>query len=185
MLTLTVLSWIEFTAPVSTMEKMLDTTYNFYQPADASLNAKAIPRTTKYSVPQGLHEMIGMITPTTAFYNPVRGQAEPVMAKQQRSAAASCQTAITPACIKSLYDVDYTSKGNALVASTLLIGLAGSHSDYAKFGQAYVPGLKDFKDVSVSGGSNPGSGSNDILTEGNLDTQVRSIPSVSTSYMHI
>lgn len=154
------------------MEKLLDTTYSSYQPANAAFGSQAIPRTTKYSVPAALHEMIGMITPTTAFYNPVKGQAEPVMAKQQRSAAASCQTAITPACIKSLYNVDYTSKGNALVASTLLIGLAGSHSDYAKFGQSYVPGLKDFKDVSVSGGKNPGSGSQDALTEGNLDTQV-------------
>lgn len=164
--------WIEFTVPVSTMEKLLGTKYNWYTHQD-SPSANAIPRTTEYSVPQHLHDKIGMITPTTAFYNPGKVMAEASTADETHDKRATCDPtkAVTPACINSLYNVDYTSKGQSLVASTLLIALAASHSDYSTFGQKYSPGLQDFKDVSVSGGSNPGSGDQDTLLEGNLDTQ--------------
>lgn len=136
-----------------------------------SASAQGIPRTTKYSVPKNLHGIIDMVTPTTAFHNPAKPFAEkgPKVSLGRR---ATCDpSAIIPSCINSLYDVDYTSKGNALVASTLLIGLAASHSDYFAFSSDFAPGLQDFQDVSVSSGSNPGSGDQNTLLEGNLDTQ--------------
>ncbi|OAA74834.1 family S53 protease-like protein [Akanthomyces lecanii RCEF 1005] len=162
--------WVEFTAPVSVMEKLLGTTYQMYTHPD-SASAQGIPRTTEYSVPRNLHSIIDMVTPTTAFYNPVKPVAEKG-AKVSVGKRATCDpSAITPSCINSLYDVDYTSKGNSLVASTLLIGLAASHSDYSTFSSDFAPGLQDFQDISVSSGSNPGSGDQNTLLEGNLDTQ--------------
>lgn len=161
--------WIEFTAPVSTMEKLLSTEYHWYSQPGADIK-EGIPRTTQYSVPKSLRDIIGMITPTTAFYNPMKPVGE--QGNGTLIKRTTCNTnEITPSCINSLYDVDYTSKGSALVASTLLIGLGASHSDYAMFGKEYIPGLQDFKDVSVAGGSNPGSGDENDILEGNLDTQ--------------
>lgn len=163
--------WIGFTVPVSTMEKLLGTEYEWFVPKDGRVG-QGIPRTKSYSVPKELHDMIGMITPTTAFYNPTKPMAEKATKADSKVSKRACDgTNITPDCLKQVYNVDYSASGNSLVAATLLIGLAASHSDFATFGRDYVSGLQDFRDVSISNGNNPGSGSNDDLTEGNLDTQ--------------
>ena len=162
--------WIDFTAPVSKVETLLDAKYeSFFLESEQ----RAIPRTTKYSIPLLLHPIIDMITPTTAFYRNIAPHVapQPKASSVQRRAPTCASNAITPSCINSIYNVDYKSTGSQLVASTEFIEVAASHSDYEIFGQDYVPGLKDFKDVSVSGGSNPGSGNENTLLEGNLDTQ--------------
>nr|POF17763.1 tripeptidyl-peptidase sed2 [Quercus suber] len=165
--------WVEFTAPVSQLNTLLDAKYeSFWHSADD----RTVPRTLQYSVPSSLHDMIDMITPTTAFYSRVApGVASSVAASSNTTTNAkrqACDTsALVPSCLNTLYNVDYTSGGSALVATADLIGIAASHSDYAAFGSAYVPNLADFTDVSVSDGSNPGSGDQDTLLEGNLDTQ--------------
>nr|POE46177.1 tripeptidyl-peptidase sed2 [Quercus suber] len=164
--------WIEFTAPVSQMNDLLDAKYESFW---HSIDDRTIPRTRQYSVPASLHDVIDMITPTTAFYSRVAPgvDADPASTKATANAKRqACDTSsLVPSCLKTLYNVDYTSGGNALIATADLIGIAASHSDYAAFGSAYVPGLTDFTDVSVSGGSNPGSGDENTLLEGNLDTQ--------------
>ena len=163
--------WIGFTVPVSTMEKLLGTEYEWFVPKDGRVS-QGIPRTKNYSVPKDLHGMIGMITPTTAFYNPTKPMAEKAQKAETKVSKRDCDgTNITPDCIKQIYNVDYNANGNSLAAATLLIGLAASHNDFATFGQDYVSGLQDFDDISISNGNNPGSGSIDDLTEGNLDTQ--------------
>lgn len=164
---LTVHSWIEFSVPVSQLESLLDAKYEWFTHAKTGMK---VPRTTKYSVPKALHSMIDMVTPTTAFYSSTAAhESEHEAAEQSLSSRATCNgQTITPKCINSLYDVDYTSKGSQLVSTTGLLGTGASHPDYKQFGNSYVPGLKDFKDVSIAGGSNNGDGS---TLEGNLDTQ--------------
>lgn len=150
------------------MESLLSTKYQTFLHQTEN---RAVPRTMQYSVPESLHGMIDMITPTTAFYSKI---APGVSAPENEpiSKRATCNTnVVTPSCIRSLYNVDYTSKGQATVATTEFIQIAASHDDFEQFGQAYQSGLQDFTDVSVSGGSNPGSGDENALLEGNLDTQ--------------
>lgn len=167
--------WIEFTVPVSKMESLLGAEYEFFSHPDSP---NKIPRTQKYSVPKGLHGIIDLVTPTTAFYTRMTPHVDESVEVREIEPAtldsrATCNTnAITPSCINSLYNVDYTSKGSVTTASTLFIDVAASHSDYHTFGQQYSSNLKDFKDVSVSGGKNPGQGDKNTLLEGNLDTQV-------------
>lgn len=54
---------------------------------------------------------------------------------------------------------------------TVDLGSEALHSDYASFGQMYVPGLADFGEISVDGGTNDQSASSSNAVEGNLDTQ--------------
>lgn len=160
--------WIEFTVPVHQLESLLDAKYEWFSHGKTGTK---VPRTTKYSVPQALHSMIDLVTPTTAFYSSMEPHAQttPNTETQSIDARAACTgSSITPACINSLYNVDYTSAGGVTVASTGLLGIGANHTDYAQFGRTYVSGLKDFKDISINGGVNNGDGSK---LEGNLDTQ--------------
>ncbi|KAJ3493775.1 hypothetical protein NLG97_g4520 [Lecanicillium saksenae] len=166
-------NWIEFVVPISAMESLLDAKYELF---NHHTLGRPVPATTKYSVPKGLHGIIDLVTPTTAFYqnmgptlqtSPVEERVDVVLENRQ-----PCNTnAITPSCINSLYNVDYTSKGSATAASTLFINVAASHSDYQSLRSKYTSGLQDFQYVSIAGGYNPGSGDQNTLLEGNLDTQ--------------
>lgn len=127
-------------------------------------------------MPLALHGIIDLITPTTAFYrNLVPGKvANSAAPSKRRDRRATCDgSQITPACIYQLYNVNYTSKGSQTVATTELIEVGAVHSDYSSFARQYslAGSLKDFTDVSVSGGSNPGTGAAEGTLEGNLDTQ--------------
>lgn len=161
--------WIEFSAPVSTMEKLLGAEYEWFSHSGRA----AIPRTMKYSIPEHLHAVVDMVTPTTAFYAPqTPGISESHSSQSQgiASPAASntCSNGVTPDCLKKNYNVDYNSTGSVTVASTLMLGLGANHNDYAQFARTYVPGLKDFKDISVQGGTNTRSTNQDTILEGNL-----------------
>lgn len=173
--------WIEFTAPVSQMNTLLNAKYESFW---HSIDDRTVPRTREYSIPASLHDMIDMITPTTAFYSRTAPHATSVVPaavaeiittpsnSTLHTKRQACDvTRIVPSCINMLYNVDYTSSGNSIVATTDLIGVAASHSDFAQFGTAYVPNLADFQDVSIESGTNPGSGDENTLLEGNLDTQ--------------
>lgn len=165
--------YIEFVVPVSKLETLLNTKYEAYH---HKATGQVAARTLKYSVPKSLHGMIDMITPTTAFYSSIAPSLveDHVPSNSSLAERATCDgTTITPACINSLYNVDYTSKGTKIAASTLLINVAASHSDFKQFASQYAPSAKDFTDVSVAGGTNPGQGDQNTLLEGNL---VRSHP---------
>lgn len=156
------------------MESLLDTKYEWFTHQGTGTK---LPRTTKYSVPEALHPVIDMITPTTAFYASVEGHANANNAKQAHATSSALHRrkgqcrgdgTIDPNCVNSIYNVDYTSSGSQTVASTGLLGYGANHRDFYAFGQSYVPGLQDFRDISVAGGTNNGDGS---TIEGNLDTQ--------------
>lgn len=137
--------WINFVAPVSTAEKMMDTTFKTYQNLIRD-DIKKI-RTLHYSVPENVREHIDMIQPTTRF-----GQFKPqfshIIDKEEvpdimTSAAdgvvnATCNTTITPQCLKDLYNFGDYKPGNASVT----IGVTGYLEQYARF--------KDFASFATS-----------------------------------
>lgn len=141
------------------METLLGSKYEWFV---HTKTGQKVPRTKEFSVPQNLHSLIDVVTPTTALYqnNAPHAAAEPL--------AAGASSLISPAYIKSTYNVDYKGTGNTLVAATSFIGIGANHQDFASFGSQFSPGLKDFQDISVAGGSNNNDGS---TLEGNLDTQ--------------
>lgn len=135
--------WINFIAPVSTAEKMMDTTFKTYQSLVRD-DIKKI-RALQYSVPKEIREHIDMIQPTTRF-GQIRPQASQVHDKEiiQNSVSvkaaapnATCNNQITPQCLKDLYNfADFKADPNASV----LIGVNGFLEEYARF--------KDFADFA-------------------------------------
>ncbi|KAJ3481806.1 hypothetical protein NLG97_g7732 [Lecanicillium saksenae] len=148
--------WLEFSVPVSKMESLLGSKYQWFVNVETG---EKVPRTIEYSVPQNLHSLIDVVTPTTALYHdqgPVKSNAK----------AAALQ--ISPKFIRNTYNVDYTGTGNTLIATTGFVGYGANHTDYLDFSRRFQPGMKDFTDVSIGSGQN----NEDASTfEGNLDTQ--------------
>jgi tripeptidyl-peptidase-1 len=138
--------WINFVASISTAEKMMDTTFKTYQ----SLTRKEIQkiRALKYSVPQEVREHIDMIQPTTRFGQlrpqfsfvhdkEVIGDVNDVSVASIAAVNATCNTSITPQCLKDLYNfADFKADPNV----STLIGVNGFLEQYARF--------KDFADFA-------------------------------------
>ena len=113
--------WLTISLPVEEVERLLDTTYSTYQHEDGT----TIIRTTEWSLPIHLHEHISIIQPTTAFLK-VKSNV-PVFPELKRSVdykisssyaapaaenltgiAAACNfSAVTPTCLRTLYDSKY------------------------------------------------------------------------------
>jgi tripeptidyl-peptidase I len=108
--------WITFNITVQHANKMLNTSFHTYS---NSINGQRRTRALSYSVPKSLHQAIVMIQPTTRF-----GQIRPQRTFEFShgifggtiSTAESanqtvgfnftaCNTAITPQCLKELYNV--------------------------------------------------------------------------------
>jgi tripeptidyl-peptidase-1 len=125
--------WINFIAPVSKAESMLNTTFKTYQ----SLVRKDMQkiRTLHYSVPREVRDHIDMIQPTTRF-GQIRPQFTHIHDKENvpdiSLAAAinsTCNTNITPQCLKELYNFANYTAGSANVT----IGVTGYLEQYARF----------------------------------------------------
>ncbi|KAJ3497050.1 hypothetical protein NLG97_g2201 [Lecanicillium saksenae] len=161
------------TATVAQIEKMLGTKYNVYHHAE---DDKYTIRTTQYSLPQHLHDEVNMIQPTTMFSDmgmvsrqlkssAVKAEKTP----QSKRAAQRCGGAVTPACLKSMYNIDYTP-----TSSKSVLGVCGylkekaSQSDLSQFlrEQSISNGGKLNVEL-VNGGSNSGSGT----IEADLDVE--------------
>lgn len=127
--------WINFIAPVSRAEKMMDTTFKTYQ----SLVRKEMKRirTLHYSIPMELREHIDMIQPTTRF-----GQIKPEFSQIMKEAGdtevhmataavnQTCNNFITPQCLKDLYNfADYKADPKACTR----LGVTGYLEQYARF----------------------------------------------------
>ena len=161
--------WITVSVPISKAEMMLDSKYDLFQDAVTGLT---VPRATEYSLPQLLHDHVDTIQPTTAFHRNMGPQAGGNTTEGHLDKRATCNpNSVTPACIQSYYNVDYTSKGKASLGVTGFIGYSASHTDARQYLATYDSAASgtDFNEQSISGAENDPS--NPTL-EGNLDTQL-------------
>ena len=125
--------WINFVAPVSRAEKMLDTTFKTYQSLVRE-DVKKI-RALHYAVPKYVREHIDMIQPTTRF-GQIRAQVSHIKDMERvpemgaaAAVNATCGTNITPQCLKDLYNFADYKPGNASVT----VGITGYLEQYARF----------------------------------------------------
>ncbi|CEJ81877.1 hypothetical protein VHEMI01984 [[Torrubiella] hemipterigena] len=163
--------WIEVKVPVSTAEKLLNTKYSTYKDSKSGVE---LPRAIEYSLPASLHQHIDTVQPTTSFLRDMDLKSSANTTAPTATghvARATCQQGImTPGCIQSYYNVDYTGQGRSLLGVSAFTGYAASHSDASAYLNYYAPyaGNTDFGEISLGGGNN---NANNLL-EGNLDTQI-------------
>ena len=186
--------WINFVTTVRQAEKLLDT--EFYWFRNRHNNAERI-RTLQYSVPQPLHQYIDMIQPTTRFgqIRPERSTIYDVKAIAEVNSmsrllgndkalnAMACNSTITPACLRALYDVgNFTAdpaNGNKLGIAGYLEEIA-QLDDLKTFTKLYTPRADkgNLTIATIHGGAATQGNNLTFSIEANLDVQY----SLSLSY---
>ncbi|KAF9460533.1 peptidase S8/S53 domain-containing protein [Collybia nuda] len=177
--------WVTFRTTISQAERMLGAKYNVYH---HSASSQKVIRTMGYSIPRELHHHVDIITPTTYFgtlrsmrttnflqpeIKPIEEENLAIDFSANASVPTSCNTAITPACLRALYKtstyVPAATKSNKLGVVGYLDEFA-NRADLQKFFRQYRSEAvgSSFTTVQVNHGgdnqTNPG-------VEANLDIQ--------------
>lgn len=180
--------WVNYIATVEQAEKMMNTTFSVYR--NTARNVDKI-RTLEYSVPSDIYQHIEMIQPTTRFVA-MRGQkttgaiyseiirigaADKVDLSAARDGlnVTACNATITPACLRSLYNInDYrpSQKSKAFVGVNGFLEQFARFDDLAQFEKLYAQYAigQNFTWTSVNGGVLPQDSPEDSV-EANLDIQ--------------
>ncbi|KAJ3491365.1 hypothetical protein NLI96_g751 [Meripilus lineatus] len=182
-------SWVSVTVTIEQASRMLNTTYNVYRHPQSD---EYVVRTTSYSLPRILHEHIGVVSPTTYFSTMrsmkatsfIQADAEPVQDDLEfasklaalgplATVPTSCNTVITPACLRALYN---TSTYTPTATARNSLGVAGYLDEFANRAdlQTFFSRFRadaaggTFQTVRLNGG---GDDQNNPGVEANLDIQ--------------
>jgi tripeptidyl-peptidase I len=167
--------WIKFTTTVGAANALLDTTFAWYE---NELGGGPKLRTLAYSVPDDVAEYVDMVQPTTRFgqmgtmrstiFKQTRlgkiDEEDVTIASELNTNVASgelagnssvCSGGVTPACLKTLYNVNYTApSANNSVAFASYLQQYARYTDLTAFQNRYTPAAKgqNFTVVMVNGG---------------------------------
>ncbi|KAF9974752.1 hypothetical protein BGZ75_000719 [Mortierella antarctica] len=169
--------WIKADVTVSQVQELLQTQYNVYL---NPVSSKTIVRTLSYSLPNNLIDHVDLVQPTTFFGmepqipNIKNMAAEPSMNKRDVP-TSSCDSTVTPACIRSLYNITY---GYGQAKAVARLGVAGFREHFANRADltTFLQTFQSDADTSgssvelINGGTNP-QGTNDATQQANLNVQ--------------
>lgn len=168
---------VNFTSTVETANKLLNTTFAYYQSGDS-----VKLRTTEYSIPSDLTEDIDVISPTVFFGKtraamPAPSKAQMIEARKASSTevSASCQTAITPSCLKEMYNVgDYVPEPSAgsRIGFGSFLNESALYSDLAQYEELFDIASQSFTVELLNGGVNNQNASDGDEGEADLDVQL-------------
>ncbi|KAL0578129.1 hypothetical protein V5O48_003872 [Marasmius crinis-equi] len=172
--------WLDFTVPISAADKLFNTNFESFVHVPSG---EKLVRTLEYSIPQDLVQHIELVHPTTTFVKslskPVPKISFPVtpsnITERANPAPASCNSAVTPSCLESLYGIPTTratQSSNKLGVSGFIQQFA-NQADLRTFLTNFRPDLPattTFALQTLDGGSNP-QGANQAGVEANLDIQ--------------
>lgn len=173
--------WLTFSTTVGTANTLLDAEFLQYENS-----GETKIRTTQYSVPNEVSSYIDLVIPTT-FFGKTTANA-PVAMKSERaltamskrvsnsSIDASCQTLITPVCLKELYGpglleyVPDVSSGSRVGFGSFL-NQSASYSDLQDFEAYFNITSQNFTSVLIQGGVDDQDPATAGIGESNLDVQ--------------
>lgn len=168
--------WITFATTVSKANSLLNTTFKTYTNSGTSKL-----RTTQYSVPDSLAGYIDLISPTTYFgkttanvptYTRVKRDIDDTPTK--RAVDASCQTSITPSCIKELYGIgSYAPNPSAgsKVGFGSFLNQSALYADLFDYEKYYNIPTQNFSVVLINGATNDQDPATAQVGEADLDVQ--------------
>lgn len=130
--------WISISTTVEKANKLLDTQFSWYQYAKSE---SPVLRTLSYSIPDNLVRHIDLVQPTTRFgqlgarrstifdLHFISDDEVPAVKSAAIAQEETCSNGVTPACLKSLYGINY----NVSDTSTDLVAFASYLNEYARY----------------------------------------------------
>ncbi|MCJ1442716.1 MAG: hypothetical protein MMC23_003213 [Stictis urceolatum] len=176
--------WVNFHTTAEKADQLLNTTFSWYK---NDVSGHTVLRTLEYSVPDAIAEHIDLVQPTTRF-GQVQQQRSTIFKSEPLdlahtlkevpdvvtdAALASCNSVITPACLKTLYNIKYTAKASGnLVAFASYLKEYARYKDLTSFENTYATAAKgqSFNVTTINGGLNDQNAADDS-GEANLDVQ--------------
>lgn len=167
--------WVTISTDVATANALLDAHFDWYENEEGG-GLKL--RTLSYSVPDAVAQHVDLVQPTTRFGNLGAARSTifdmTVLEDEEvagvdfkasaTTAAAACNTTVTPACIKAQYNIGYTppEDGN-LVAFASYLEEYARYSDLTLFEQQVLPSAagQNFSVTLINGGLNDQSSTSD------------------------
>ena len=149
--------WITFHAPIKRAELMLSTTFKTYQ-NEVRRDVKRI-RSLNYSVPKAIRDHIDLIEPTTRF-GQIKAERSNVLTQEAApfsvaAVNATCNTTITPACLKDLYsfaDYKIDPKGAVKLGVSGFLEQLARYADLKQFASTFAPNAgSNFSSTSING----------------------------------
>ncbi|KAF8514826.1 tripeptidyl peptidase A, partial [Hysterangium stoloniferum] len=182
------LDWVKIKTTIQKAEEMLNTTYHVWKSMKTD---ESVVRTTRWSLPESVHEHVDLVHPTTMFRaglkprattfrlsNKAPGKAvvSSIPSPNAQAVDPSCNETITPTCLLQLYNatqykVQSSEKGNQIAITSYLDQFA-NNADLQQFYTELRPEAvgSSFKVVSINNGQNDQNIS-EAGVEANLDTQ--------------
>ncbi|KAM0327887.1 hypothetical protein ACHAPQ_007236 [Fusarium lateritium] len=171
--------FIDFALDVKKANSLLGSDYQYYVK-----DGQTKLRTLAYSIPDALAEHIQYVDPSTNFggtvaFNPVPRPERATVTERKVSPTkstidASCQTSITPACLKQLYNIgDYTpkAKSGSTIGFSSFLGESALYSDVALFEEKYGIPPQNFSSVLINNATDDQNPAHKKYGEADLDAE--------------
>lgn len=168
---------ITFHGTVDQVNRLLETDFAYYHNG-----ASTKLRTTQYSIPDHLADHIDLVSPTVHFGKTSKFIPVPPSSREleghgasSTSVSPSCETSITPSCMKQMYNVgDYTPDPSAgsRIAFGSFLNQSASYADLAQYEALFNIPPQSFTVETLNGGVNNQSASVNDVGEANLDVQL-------------
>lgn len=168
---------LNFAAPVATVNKLLSTNFAYYKKGEA-----VKLRTHQYSIPDTLANSIDLISPTVYFGNLRRAAPMPSRTHEQHGqkasnthVSASCETSITPSCLKAMYNVgDYQADAasGSKVGFGSFLNQSAQYSDLSDYETLFNIPQQSFDVTTINGGKNDQNATIANIGEADLDVEL-------------
>lgn len=165
-------SFIDFAADIPTVNKLLSANYQYYKNGDSTKL-----RTLQYSIPDHIQQHVEMVDPATFFGTPTafkKVNKKISLGRRDTAPAASCAQALSPSCVKALYNVgDYKAdaRSGSRVGFSSFLNQSALYSDAFVYENAFgIPG-QNFSVVTIAGGVNDQDPKTAQTGEANMDVQ--------------
>lgn len=171
-------AFIDFGATVETANSLLNASYQHY-----TKDGTTKLRTLSYSIPDDVQDHIALIDPglyigSSRAFVPTPSRTMPKVAPRKLATRttidASCQTSITPSCLKELYNVgNYTPKAlsGSKVGFGSFLGESALYNDVAVFETFYGIAPQNFSVVLIANATNDQNSDTASYGEADLDVE--------------
>lgn len=170
--------FIDFALDVKGANALLDSDYQYY-----TKEGQTKLRTLSYSIPDDVAEHVQFVDPSTNFggtlaFAPVTHPSRTLTERKNKptksTVDASCQTSITPSCLKQMYNIgDYTPKveSGSTIGFSSFLGQSAIYSDVFMFEEKFGIPKQNFTTVLISNGTDDQNPAHNNFGEADLDAE--------------